>query len=57
MKIVTRPDGSRWKLVEEHVTSDGFRLAAGILLDPETDDEAVDESGFPVIHDFFLGAA
>lgn len=55
--IVERSDGSRWSLGPPSRTSDGFLLATGTLLDPETGEPAGDESGFPIIHSFFLGRA
>lgn len=54
--IVTRSDGSRWKLGAASRTSDGFLLASGTLLDDD-DNVARDGDGFPVVHSFFLGRA
>jgi hypothetical protein len=47
--------GDSWRLSEPTRTSDGFWLATGFLLDPETMEPVKDESGFPVFHSFFLG--
>jgi hypothetical protein len=55
--IVQRNDGSVWSLGAPTKTSDGFLLATGILVDPETLEPAEDEDGFPVTHSFFLGRA
>jgi hypothetical protein len=46
-----------WELAEPQKTSDGFLLATGFLVDPETGEHAQDEAGFPIIHSFFLGRA
>lgn len=55
--IVRRSDGTEWRLSEPQRTSDGYVLATGTLLDPETLEPVTDEYGFPVIHSFFLGTA
>ena len=54
--IVTRSDGSRWKLGAASRTSDGFAIASGTLVD-ENDNVVRDGDGFPVVHSFFLGRA
>lgn len=48
--------GNSWRLGAPTVTSDGFILATGTLLDDEGE-PVEDESGFPVIHSFILGRA
>ena len=48
--------GGQWRLSEPTRTSDGFLLANGILLDPDTGEDFEDEDGYPVIHSFFLGS-
>jgi len=53
MVIVERRDGSRWRLGPPIVTSDGYKLATGVLIDEE--DKDVIDDGFPVTHSFFLG--
>lgn len=55
--IVTRDDGSRWRLGAPVRTSDGFLLATGIMIDDNDDDVLDDDSGFAVVHSFFLGRA
>lgn len=54
---VTRPDGSCWRLGQPTKTSDGFLLATGVQVDPETNEPLEDDMGLPVIHSFFLGQA
>ena len=50
-------NGARWRLDRPVRTSDGYLLATGWLLDPETDEPVEDRDGLPVIHTFFLGEA
>lgn len=47
--------GQQWELAAPSVTSDGFLLATGWLLDAEGGHAF--EDGFPVVHSFFLGRA
>lgn len=54
-QIVERDDGTRWSLGAPSVTSDGFAISMGTMID-ENDEPVQDEMGFPVIHSFFLGA-
>lgn len=46
--------GQQWALTAPHRTSDGHVLATGFLLD-DAGDRALDEDGYPVIHQFYLG--
>lgn len=54
--ILQRNDGSRWSIGAPTITSDGFVLATGTLVDAEGN-AITDDDGFPVMHSFFLGAA
>lgn len=54
--ILQRHDGSRWSIGAPTITSDGFVLATGTLIDDD-DNAVLDDDGFPVMHSFFLGAA
>jgi len=55
--MVKRPNGTLWSLGPPSRTSDGYLLSTGTLLDPDTREAVEDESGFPVLHSFFLGRA
>jgi len=56
-KVIARDDGSRWRIVDQQTTSDGFVLGTGVLLHEDSDEGTVDAEGYPVIHSFFLGRA
>lgn len=57
MNLVTRHDGTVWRLGEYTKTSDGYRMATGVQVDPDTNEDLEDPDGFPIVHSFFLGKA
>ena len=57
MERVVSYRGNLWKIGEPVRTSDGYLIANGFMLDPDTQEPVVDEEGLAVIHSFFLGSA
>jgi hypothetical protein len=55
--ITDRRTGEEWAIVSATKTSDGFLIGTGVLIDPETGDQAEDEDGWPITKSLFLGSA
>ena len=50
-------EGCDWRIVDRSTAADGAIHGTGVLLDPDTGEQAFDETGFPITHSFFLGMA
>lgn len=47
--------GVLWEVISIARTSDGFLLGTAQMIDSQTEETVLDESGFPILHSVFLG--